>query len=307
MNLYLIDGHSYFYRAFHAIKGLSNSKGFPTNAIFGFTNMLFKLLREKKPDAIAIVLDSSEPTERHRIYEDYKAQRPETPNDLVVQIPHIRKIIEAFRIPSFVMPGYEADDILCTLAKKAAVEDIDVYILSSDKDMMQAVGNRIKIYDPMKEIVIDEAAVVERFGVAPGRVAEVMALTGDAIDNIPGVKGIGDKTAKDLISSVGSLNELLAHPDKIKNDRMRKMISESLDIIRLSKTLATIDFDLPVEVDMRALVTREPDWPALLHIFSEFELKSLIKMIPAAGHKLRANYIAITNKTDLTKFLGLKT
>jgi len=307
MNLYLIDGHSYFYRAFHAIKGLSNSKGFPTNAIFGFTNMLFKLLREKKPDAIAIVLDSSEPTERHRIYEDYKAQRPETPNDLVVQIPHIRKIIEAFRIPSFVMPGYEADDILCTLAKKAAVEGIDVYILSSDKDMMQAVGNRIKIYDPMKEIVIDEAAVVERFGVAPGRVAEVMALTGDAIDNIPGVKGIGDKTAKDLISSVGSLNELLAHPDKIKNDRMRKMISESLDIIRLSKTLATIDFDLPVEVDMKDLVTREPDWPALLHIFSEFELKSLIRMIPAAGHKLRANYIAITNKTDLTKFLGLKT
>ena len=306
MNLYLIDGHSYFYRAFHAIKGLSNSKGFPTNAIFGFTNMLFKLLREKKPDAIAIVLDSSEPTERHRIYEAYKAQRPETPNALVVQIPHIRKIIEAFRIPSFVMPGYEADDILCTLAKKAAVEGIDVYIMSGDKDMMQAVGNGIKIYDPMKKLLIDEAAVVERFGVVPRRVAEVMALTGDAIDNIPGVKGIGDKTAKDLILSVVSLDELLAHPDKIKNDRIRKMISESLDIIRLSKTLATIDFDLPVEVEIKDLITREPDWPALLNIFSEFELKSLINMIPAAGHKQRANYITITNKDDLVNFLGLK-
>ena len=306
MNLYLIDGHSYFYRAFHAIKDLSNSKGFPTNAIFGFTNMLFKLLREKKPDAIAIVLDSPGPTERHRLYEEYKAQRPETPSDLVLQIPPMKKVVEAFQIPSFEMPGYEADDILCTMAKKAAAEGIEVFILSGDKDMMQVVGDGIKIYDPMKEIIIDEAAVVERFGVPPERVAEVMALTGDAVDNIPGVKGIGDKTAKDLITSVGSLDELLAHPDKIKNERIRKMISESLDIIRLSKTLATIDFDLPVAVNMKDLVTRKPDWPALLNIFSEFELKSLIKMIPAEGHKQRANYITITSKDALKDFLGLK-
>jgi DNA polymerase-1 len=306
MNLYLIDGHSYFYRAFHAIKDLSNSKGFPTNAIFGFTNMLFKLLREKKPDAIAIVLDSPGPTERHRLYEEYKAQRPETPSDLVLQIPPMKKVVEAFQIPSFEMPGYEADDILCTMAKKAAAEGVEVFILSGDKDMMQVVGDGIKIYDPMKEIIIDEAAVVERFGVPPERVAEVMALTGDAVDNIPGVKGIGDKTAKDLITSVGSLDELLAHPDKIKNERIRKMISESLDIIRLSKTLATIDFDLPVAVNMKDLVTRKPDWPALLNIFSEFELKSLIKMIPAEGHKQRANYITITSKDALKDFLGLK-
>jgi DNA polymerase-1 len=305
MNLYLIDGHSYFYRAFHAIKNLSNSKGFPTNALYGFTSMLFKLLREKKPDAIAIILDSPEPTERHKIYKEYKAQRPETPIDLIAQIPHMKKVIGAFNISSFEIPGYEADDILCTMAKKAAAEGVEVYILSGDKDMMQVVGDGIKIYDPMKEIIIDQAAVVERFGVPPERVAEIMALTGDAIDNIPGVKGIGEKTAKDLIASVGSLDELLAHPDKIKNERIRKMISESLDIVRLSKTLATIDFDLPVEVNMRDLVTRGPDWPALLNIFSEFELKSLIKMIPAEGHKQRANYVTITNKDDLTNFLGL--
>jgi DNA polymerase-1 len=306
MNLYLIDGHSYFYRAFHAIKDLSNSKGFPTNAIFGFTNMLFKLLREKKPDAIAIVLDSPGPTERHRLYEEYKAQRPETPSDLVLQILPMKKVVEAFKIRSFEMPGYEADDILCTMAKKAAAEGVEVFILSGDKDMMQVVGDGIKIYDPMKEIIIDEAAVVERFGVPPERVSEIMALTGDAVDNIPGVKGIGDKTAKDLITSVGSLDELLAHPDKIKNERIRKMISESLDIIRLSKTLATIDFDLPVEVNMKDLVTRKPDWPVLLNIFSEFELKSLIKLIPAEGHKQRANYITITSKDALKDFLGLK-
>jgi len=305
MNLYLIDGHSYFYRAFHAIKNLSNSKGFPTNAIFGFTNMLFKLIREKKPDAVAIVLDSPEPTERHRIYKQYKAQRPETPTELVAQIPHMKRVIEAFKISSFEIPGYEADDIICTVAKKAVAEGIEVYILSGDKDMMQVVGNGIKIYDPMKEIIIDEAAVVARFGVPPERVMEVMALTGDAIDNIPGVKGIGDKTAKDLISSVGSLDELLEHPEKIKNERIRKMIYESLDVIRLSKTLATIDVNLPIEVVMKDLLTREPDWPTLQQIFSEFELKSLIKMIPDEGHVQRARYITITDEKGLENLLGL--
>jgi DNA polymerase I len=306
MNLYLIDGHSYFYRAFHAIKGLSNSKGFPTNAIFGFTNMLFKLLREKKPDAIAIVLDSPVPTARHKIYDEYKAQRPETPNELVLQMPHLRKVIDAFKIPSFEMPGYEADDILCTLARKASAVGIDVYILSGDKDMMQAVGDRITIYDPMKEVFIDGAAVIEKFGVPPERVAEVMALTGDVIDNIPGVKGIGEKTAKDLISNVGSLDELLANPEKIGNERIRKMITGGIDMIKLSKTLATIDFNLPVEMNMEELIVKEPDWPELLRLFSEFELKSLIRMIPTGEHIQRAKYCTITDKSDLSKLLGLK-
>jgi DNA polymerase-1 len=267
--------------------------------------MLFKLIREKKPDAIAIVLDSPELTERHRIYKEYKAQRPETPTDLVAQIPYMKKVIGAFKISSFEIPGCEADDILCTMAKKAAAEGVEVYILSGDKDMMQVVGNGIKIYDPMKEIIIDEAAVVERFGVPPKRVAEVMALTGDAIDNIPGVKGIGDKTAKDLISSVGSLDELLQHPETIKNERTRKMILENLDVIRLSKTLATIDVNLPIEVIMKDLVVKEPDWPTLQQIFSEFELKSLIKMIPAEGHLQRGRYITITDREGLENFLGL--
>ena len=306
MNLYLIDGHSYFYRAFHAIKNLSNSKGIPTNAIFGFTNMLFKLLREKKPDAIAIVLDSPVPTERHRIYEEYKSQRPEMPDDLKSQIPHMKKIVEAFRIPSFEMPGYEADDILGTIAKKAAASGVDVFILSGDKDMMQLVSDRIKIYDPMKEVLIDEEAVIVKFGVPPERVAEVMALTGDAIDNIPGVKGIGEKTAKDLISNVDSLDELIDHPEKIRNERIRKMISENIETIRLSKTLATLDTGLQVEVDMKDLEVGEPDWPSLLKMFSEFEFSSLIKMIPAEAHKHRATYATITDRNALKNFLGLK-
>jgi len=305
MNLYIIDGHSYFYRAFHAIRNLSNSKGFPTNAIFGFTNMLFKLLREKKPDAIAVVLDSPEPTERHRIYEQYKAQRPETPSDLIAQIPHMKNIIKAFNIPVFEMPGYEADDIICSLAKKAASAGVNVYILTGDKDMTQAVGKNIRIYDPMKEAVIGENDVLERYGVPPGRMSELMALTGDPSDNIPGVKGIGEKTAGDLLANA-SLDELIAHPERIKNERLGKLISENLDSIRLSRTLATINHDLPVDADIKDLTAMEPDWAALLDIFSEFELTSMIKMIPSKGHKQRAEYFTITDADKLRNFLGVK-
>lgn len=305
MDLYLIDGHSYFYRAFHAIRNLSNSKGVPTNAIFGFTNMLFKLVRERKPDAIAVVMDSPGPTERHKIYEQYKAQRPETPGDLISQIPHLKKIISAFNIRSFEMPGLEADDIICSIAKKAAAEGLNVYILTGDKDMMQVVGSNIRIYDPMKELLIEDKDVVERYGVPPSRMAELMALTGDTSDKIPGVKGIGEKTAKELLSET-SLDDLIAHPEKIRNERVRKMITEGMDMIRLSRTLATIDSDLPVEVDIRALAAREPDWAALLDIFSEFEFTSLIKMIPAESHRQLAGYFTITDKDSLRNFLGVK-
>jgi DNA polymerase-1 len=305
MNLYIIDGHSYFYRAFHAIRNLSNSKGFPTNAIFGFTNMLFKLIREKKPEALAVVMDSPVPTERHKLYDQYKAQRPETPSDLIAQIPHMKNIIKAFNIPAFEMPGFEADDIICSLAKKAAAEGVNVYILTGDKDMTQIVGGNIRIYDPMKEVLIEEKDVLERYGVPPERMSELMALMGDASDNIPGVKGIGEKTAKDLLANT-SLDELIAHPEKIKNERLRKMVSESLDNIRLSRTLATIDADLPVEVNIKDLKAMEPDWSALLEIFSEFELTSMIKMIPAKGHKQRAEYITITDAGQLRNFLGVK-
>jgi DNA polymerase-1 len=304
MNLYLIDGHSYFYRAFHAIRNLSNSKGFPTNAIYGFTNMLIKLIREKKPDAIAVVLDPPGPTERNRIYDQYKAQRPETPPDLVLQIPYMKRIIEAFNIHTFEMPGHEADDVLATLARKAAASGIDVFILTGDKDMTQAVDGHVKIYDPMKETVIDRDAVIERFGVPPERVCEMMALTGDTVDNIPGVKGIGEKTARELLADT-SLDELLEHPEKIGSERIRKMIVEGMEMIRLSRTLATINFDIPVGCDPDSLRRAEPDWQALLGMFSEFEFTSLIKMIPAESHKPRGSYTVITDAGVLCGFLGI--
>lgn len=305
MNLYLIDGSSYIYRAFHAIRGLTNSKGFPTNAIYGFTNMLLKVLKEKRPDAIAVAFDSPVPTKRHKLYEEYKAQRPETPNELVLQIPYIKKIVKFFNITTFEIPGFEADDVICSIAKKMALSDIEVFIISSDKDMMQAVRKGVKIYDPLKDMVIDEKYVRERFGVSPERLPEVMALVGDSIDNIPGVKGIGEKIAKEILSKFSNLDELIKNPGRIENERIRRLIIENIENIRLSKTLATIETDLAVDINLEDMRVREPDWSELLKIFAQFEFKSLIKLIPS-GYGLKGKYkhITLTDKRELLSFFG---
>jgi DNA polymerase-1 len=281
MDLYLIDGNSYVYRAFYAIKSLTNSKGFPTNAIYGFTNMLLKIIREKKPDGLAVSFDSPELTERHRLYGAYKAQRPETPSDLVAQLPYIRKIISSFHISIFELPGYEADDLIGTIAKKAAEEGHEVFIVTADKDMLQLVDDRIRIYDPMKERVLGPEYVRERFGVGPERVTEFMALTGDSVDNIPGIKGVGEKTAKELLSLFGSIDELLDHPERIKREKLREMVASSREIVQLSRRLATIDTSVPIDVAPQEFRLREPDWLALLPLFREFEFTSLMKLIPS--------------------------
>src|SRR5208337_3799566 len=304
MDLYLIDGNSYFHRAFHAIKALTNSKGAPTNAIYGFTTMILKILRERKPEALAIVFDSPVPTQRHRLYERYKAHRPETPGELIIQIPRIKEIVKAFNIPVFEMPGYEADDVICTLARKAALQQARVFIVSGDKDMMQAIDSFIKIYDPMKDVIIDKEYITKRFEMPPRNIAEIMALTGDAVDNIPGVKGIGEKTAKGLLLKTGGLDNMLKHPEKIDNVRLRKLIVENVGDIRLSKELATIDMDLPVEPHLQDLMIKEPDWTALLNLFTEFEFRSLLKLIPSRGYAPLGEYFTITSRKHLQEFLG---
>jgi len=288
VNLYLIDGNSYVYRAYYAIKGLSNSKGLPTNAIYGFTNMLLKIIRERKPDGLAISFDSPVPTERHRIYEEYKAQRPEAPGELIQQIPHIRRMISAFRIKIFEIPGYEADDILGTIARKAEAGGADVFIVTGDKDMLQLVDRKVKIYDPMKDKVLDEEFIKDKFGVGPERITEFMALTGDAVDNIPGIKGVGEKTARDLLSEFSSLEDLLNNSGRIKKDKLRTLVSESIDIVRLSKKLATLDTSVPVDANVEEFRLQEPDWTSLLSLLKEFEFGSMMKLIPSgATRKLR--------------------
>jgi DNA polymerase-1 len=298
MNLYLIDGNSYVYRAFFAIKGLTNSKGFPTNAIFGFTNMLLKIIREKEPEGLAVVFDSPVPTERHRLFEDYKAHRPEIPSDLARQLPHVRRMISAFNIRIFEAPGYEADDLIGTIAKKTAAEGNSVFIVTADKDMLQLVDGNIKVYDPMKERILDAEYVRERFGVGPERVTEFMALTGDPVDNIPGIKGVGEKTAKELLSSFGSLEELFAHPDRIKRERLRRMVEENREAVYLSLQLASIDTDAPVELEMEDFKMRAPDWLSLLTLFREFEFTSFMKLLPSVEAAQR-EYETITSPERL--------
>lgn len=302
MNLYLIDGNSYVYRAFYAIKGLSTSRGFPTNAIYGFTNMLLKILREKRPDRIVVSFDSPLPTERHRMFEAYKAQRPETPGELVRQLPFVRKIISAFNIAILEVPGYEADDLLCTIAKKAESEGEDVFIVTSDKDMLQIVDERIKIYDPVKDRVLDKEYVKEKFGVGPERVTEFMALTGDAVDNIPGVKGIGEKTAKELLLAFKDLDDLLNHPEKIRKEKLRSLIVENAETVRISKKLATIDTSVPLDIDLNEFAVREPDWPALLTLFRELEFGSLMKLIPSV--KGERHYQTMLSRDALGELLS---
>jgi DNA polymerase-1 len=303
MNLYLIDGNSYVYRAFYAIKGLTNSKGFPTNAIYGFTTMLLKIIREKKPEAIAVCFDSPGLTERHRIFQDYKAHRVEMPSELVQQLPDIRKVIAAFNIKIFELAGYEADDIIGTIARDAAAKGAEVFIVTADKDMLQLVDKQIKIYDPMKDRVLDEAYVKEKFGVGPERVTEYMALTGDASDNIPGIKGVGEKTAKELLSSFESLDDLLEHPGKIKREKLRKMVSDNKDIVLLSQKLATINLSVPVEIDMTEFVLKTPDWLALLPLFREYEFTTLMKLLPSI-ESTGKKYEAITSLSKLDKVLS---
>jgi DNA polymerase-1 len=303
MNLYLIDGNSYVYRAFFAIKGLTNSKGFPTNAIFGFTNMLLKIIREKEPEGLAVVFDSPVPTERHRLFEDYKAHRPEIPSDLALQLPHVRKMISAFNIRIFEVPGYEADDLIGTIAKKTAAEGNSVFIVTADKDMLQLVDGNIKVYDPMKERILDAEYVRERFGVAPERVTEFMALTGDPVDNIPGIKGVGEKTAKELLSSFGSLEELFAHTERIKRERLRRMVEENREAVYLSLQLASIDTGAPVEVEMEDFKMRAPDWLSLLTLFREFEFTSFMKLLPSVEPAQR-EYETITSPQRLREVVS---
>lgn len=302
MDLYIIDGNSYLYRAFYAIRGLTDSRGRPTNAVFGFTNMLLKIIRERQPDALAVSFDSPYPTERHRLFEEYKAHRPETPDDLRQQMPPVRRMIEAFNIRIFEAPGYEADDILATVAEEAARRGIRVFIVTGDKDMLQLVHGSVMVYDPMKDKVLDDEYVKERYGVPPSRITEYMALVGDPVDNIPGVKGIGEKTAKELLGEFGSLDELMSHPERIKKERTRRLVSENIEMIKLSKKLAEIDRAVPVEIHLEDFQKREPDWQALLSLFREFEFSSLMKYIPG-GPPPERRYEAVLEKERLTEIL----
>src|SRR3989338_7294895 len=214
--LLLVDGQGLCYRAFYAIRHLSNSKGEPTNAIYGFMTMLRKLIREEKPNYVAVCFDRKEPTFRHQRYEAYKAHRKPMPDELQEQMPHIKALVGAYGISIFEKPGYEADDLIATIATQAEKMGLDTLIATGDKDMLQLVNDRIKVFNTYKETVVDREGVKERFGgLGPDRVVDVLCLAGDASDNIPGVPGIGEKTAIELIRAHDSLAGVYQHVDQV--------------------------------------------------------------------------------------------
>ncbi len=276
--LFLIDGYSNIFRAFYAIRGLSNSKGFATNAVYGFLNMLRKLLREQEPEYLGIAFDVSDETVlRKEKYADYKANRKPMPEDLKPQIPWIRKAIEAHRIPVLELNRYEADDVLGTLAKKAAAAGYDVVLVSADKDLMQLVDEHVRLFHTGREKLYDPELVETDFGVPPDKVIDVLALKGDSVDNVPGVPGIGEKGARGLIKEYGDLETLLERAGEVKRKSYREGLTEHRDKAELSKELVTIHTDLPVEFEPERLALEAPDAEALKKIYRELEFFSLLK------------------------------
>ncbi len=279
-HLYLIDGSGYIFRAYHALPPMTRSDGTPVNAVFGFTSMLFKLLKdlkeEERPTHLAVVFDYSRITFRQDLYEQYKAQRPEAPEDLVPQFPLIRKAVEAFSVPAIEKEGFEADDIIATYVRQALERGFDVTIVSSDKDLMQLVGPHVRMMDPIKNRIIGPKEVEERFGVPPEKVADVLALMGDASDNVPGVPGIGPKTAAELIRQYGDLENLLAHAEEIPQPKRRQTLIENADKARLSKELVTLHADVPLDDwPLDSLKVKDIDPERLLPFLDENEFRSI--------------------------------
>ncbi len=275
--LYLIDGSAYIYRAFFALPALNNSKGLQTNAILGFTTMLLKILRERKPDSLVVAFDEKGPTLRHAEFKAYKAQRPPMPDGMSVQIPYIHRLVEALNIPAVRQAGYEADDLIGTLAHQAEQAGFDVVIVTGDKDMFQLLTSHVRIYDPVKDKWLGEAECRERFGVEPARVVEIMGLMGDATDNIPGVKGIGEKTAMKLIAQFGTIEELLDRVEEVTPPRVKTLLREQAENARLSRRLATIQLDSPVTFDPETYHIKPPHQDQLTDLLRELGFTTLLK------------------------------
>jgi len=292
--LFLVDAMGYIFRAFFApMDRLQTSTGIPTKVPYLFATMMRRLLQSKdlRPDYVAVVFDVAAPTFRDKLFAAYKAQRPPMPEDLAVQIPFVRRYCEAMRLSILEYPGYEADDVIGTLAQQATKEDLDVVIVTSDKDLMQLVGGRVRVLNPAKsDLLIDEKKVEEIMGVPPSKVADVMALMGDSIDNIPGARdpnekpapgerrkpGIGEVGARQLIQQFGSAEEAIARAAEVKRSSYREALEKNAEFVRLSKQLATIPTDAPVPLSLDTLQIQEPDAAALRALYAELGFTSLL-------------------------------
>jgi DNA polymerase-1 len=287
--LFLVDAMNTIFRAFFApMSRLNSPQGIPTKVPYLFSNMLRKLMKEHSPDYLAVVFDTREPTFRDKLFDKYKAQRPPMPEDLAVQLPYVRRMCEAMRLPILEFDGFEADDVMGALARQGEKAGLEVRLVTGDKDMMQLVGGKVRVLRPgagpnKTDLVVDEAKVEELMGVPPEKVADVMALMGDSIDNIPGAKGIGEKGARELIKRFGSAESALKHAAEVEGKRYREALENSREAVLLSKQLAIIDTAAPVKLVLNDLAIREPDVEALRVLYSELGFTSLLRDLPAAS------------------------
>ena len=299
--LFLIDGNSLLYRSYYAIQSLSNSRGFPTNAIYGFIIALRKLTEKESPDYLGVVFDVRGPTFRHEVFKDYKAHRKPMPDDLQVQVPVLKKLLRALNIPSVEFERHEADDVMATLALKAAENRIGTVIVTTDKDLLQTIDDKTVIYNPAKDVFIDKENVRDIIGVAATQVVDILSLWGDPSDNIPGVPGIGEKTAKALIQEFGSLDRLLENLPAVKNPRIRSKIEQNLDTLKLSRELVTIKRDLALEFELENFALRDPDFPEAIRLFQELEFTTLLIEFTKHQRQDKRIYRAIHTEKELKR------
>jgi DNA polymerase-1 len=301
--VYLVDGSGQFHRAFHAIRGLATARGLPTNATYGFTTMLRKLLVDEKPEHVAILFDPPGRTFRHEEYAEYKANRPRMDDALAVQVPYIRRVCEVLRMPIVEIPGWEADDVIATLARQAVERGWKVVVVSADKDLLQLVSDDVLVLNPGREgsgsTRFDGKAVEEKWGVPPERIVDVLALVGDSVDNIPGVPGIGDKGARDLVREFGPVESVLEHAGQVKRAAYREGLEHHREDALLSKRLVTLHTDAPVELDLEALRRQEPDRAAAHALFKELEFQALAREYAPEVSAAAAEHRLVTGREAL--------
>lgn len=300
--IFLIDGSAFLYRAFHAIGTLTSSKGHPTNATFGFTRMLLKLLKDNTPEYAAVFFDVKGPTFRHKLYDLYKANRPPMPEELAIQIPDVKQMIQALNIPIIEKTGFEADDLIGTCAGLAQKKGFEVVMVTGDKDFIQLITDQCLLWDPMKETLTDATKVREDMGISPLQFIDVLGLAGDTSDNIPGVKGVGPKTAVKLIQEFGSIDGIYENLDQLKKKKsLFENLSQSKDIVRLSRTLATIDQNVTLDHDMEDFKLRPFDKAKAFDLFRELEFKTLAAEFAQPADKTKKIYKLITTSHEMEK------
>lgn len=305
--VYLIDATAFCYRAFYALRGLRTSDGQPTNAIYGFINMINKLLKENKPNYCAICFDVSRDTFRQRKFKEYKATRPAMPDTLSSQIPFIKEIIRAYNIACFEKEGFEADDIIATLASKLKSLGLSVVIISSDKDILQLVDEKIQVFSPYKDEgkLYSKKEILSRYGVEPEGIVDILALMGDDVDNIPGVPGIGKKTAVELIKEFKSLDNLIKNIENIKSKNIKNALKSNLGNINLSKELTRLDTNVSIIFKIEDLKMKSPDYDKLYEIFKRLEFKKMLKDLPIPEQMppSRKNIQKLDNIKDFIKYI----